>query len=322
MASSAKNARVNRTDELAKYVQLRVSSDDSSVKVLGGVIINGTLVQVLSEQGKFCEVQVKVGSNDIIGFVKKEHLDFGTVASGPEHNRAAIEKSSDSKLPVAIAARCDGRGDFVKLCLKLESESGIFGAGVQVAKASRRDGVANFVKLRPKADASSSFVGNDIPNGTKLGVLASHGDFTQVRHTQADGQVFDGFVKTNYIEFLPKADASSSFVGDDIPNGTKLGVLASHGDFTQVRHTQADGQVFDGFVKTEYLDFELSSKDAMEKFNVVKDSGSLEARWKCLKAYITAKQRENDDYHLQHVRPMDQLMSMKALETLKERAFE
>ena len=57
------------------------------------------------------------------------------------------------------------------------------------------------------------------------------------------------------------------------PTAPKLGVLASHGDFTQVRHKQADGQVVDGFVKTEYLDFELSSKDAMEKFNMIKDSG-------------------------------------------------
>jgi hypothetical protein len=41
-----------------------------------------------------------------------------------------------------------------------------------------------------------------------------------------------------------------------------------------------------------------------------------------LKAYIEAKQREVPDYHLQDVRPMEELMSMKALEKLKQRALE
>jgi hypothetical protein len=59
----------------------------------------------------------------------------------------------------------------------------------------------------------------------------------------------------------------------------------------------------------------------MIKFQEIKDTGSVDDRWKWLKAYIVAKQREVSDYHLQHVRPMEQLMSMKALETIKARAL-
>ena len=118
-------------------------------------------------------------------------------------------------------------------------------------------------------------------------------------------------------------NAASSFVdGLDISNGTKVALLEAGDDFTEVRYIDAGGREYKGFVKTQYLEMELSSEDARKRFDRIRETGSIEDRWKCLKAYIEAKQREVPDYHLQDVRPMEELMPMKALEKLKQRALE
>jgi hypothetical protein len=77
--SSTSQATVSRSDKLGTYVQLRASASDVSDWVLGGIIFNGSTVQVLSQQGVFCKVQVQVdASRTLVGFVKKQHLDFKT----------------------------------------------------------------------------------------------------------------------------------------------------------------------------------------------------------------------------------------------------
>ena len=231
MANSATQATVNnRTNG---YVRLRVSSMEESEWTLGGTILNGSTVQVLSQHDVFYKVQVQSDAETLVGFVKAHHLDFGTSVLG-----RSLPALRASNLPFAIAARLDEEVDFVAL------------------------------RLRP--------------------------------------------------------DVKSSFISDctRIPNGTKLWVLRSEGDFTEVLHRNIDGREFQGFVKTQYLDIDPhSSVYAMRKFQEIKDTGSVDDRWKCLKTYIEAKQREVSDYHLQHVRPMEQLMSMKALETIKARAL-
>jgi hypothetical protein len=231
MANSSTQATVN--NQTNGYVRLRVSSMEESEWTLGGTIVNGSTVQVLSQHNVFYKVQVQSDAATLVGFVKAHHLDFGTSVLG-----RSLPALRASNLPVAIAARLDNEVDFVAL------------------------------RLRP--DVCSSFISDctRIPNGTKLWVLRSEGDFTEVLHRHIDGREFQGFVKTQYLEIDPR-----------------------------------------------------SSVYAMIKFQEIKDTGSVDDRWKWLKAYIVAKQREVSDYHLQHVRPMEQLMSMKALETIKARAL-
>jgi hypothetical protein len=86
--------------------------------------------------------------------------------------------------------------------------------------------------------------------------------------------------------------------------------------------SDAEANGIEGFVETQSSETDISSGAAREKFQAIRESGSIEDRWKYLKAYIEAKQREVFDYHLQNVQPMEDLMSMKALESIKERALE
>jgi hypothetical protein len=230
MANSGTQATVN--NHTNGFVRLRVSPMEESEWTLGGIISNGSTVQVLSQHNVFCQVQVQSDAATLVGFVKAQHLNFGTSLLG-----RSIPALRLSNLPVATAARLDKE--------------------------------VEFVALRLKPDAASGFTPCPrIPNGTKLWVLRSEGDFTEVLHRHTDGREFQGFVKTQYLEIDPR-----------------------------------------------------SSVYAMIKFQEIKDTGSVDDRWKWLKAYIEAKQREVSDYHLQHVRPMEQLMSMKALETIKSRAL-
>jgi hypothetical protein len=262
MASSTTQATVSRSDKLGTFVQLRASASEVSDFVPGGIILNGSSVQVLSEQGVFCKVQYVDASKTLVGFVKKQHLNFGI---------PAIQARMPSPPPVQQPPVRGGGG------------AGGGGAGARrppavaesrasklpKATVARQDGGAAFVKLRQHPNVASSFVD-----------------------------------------------------GPDIPNGTKVAILKSGDDFTEVQYIDAGGREYKGFVKTQYLEMELSSKEAEAIFNRTRVSGSIEDRWKWLKAYIEAKQREVPDYHLQDVRPMEELMSMKALEKLKQRALE
>ena len=76
MASSTTQATVSRSDKLGTYVQLRAGASEVSDFVPGGIIFNGSSVQVLFEQGVFCKVQYVDASKTLVGFVKKQHLDF------------------------------------------------------------------------------------------------------------------------------------------------------------------------------------------------------------------------------------------------------
>jgi hypothetical protein len=208
-------------------------------------VFNDTSVEVLTQQGIYCEVRVP--SKDLVGYVKKQHLDFVAAPPNPSPpNPAPVNPSPPNPAPV----------------LKPSARK------LPVATAARRDGTADFIILRLKPDVKSDFIG-------------------------------------------PR-----------IPNGSKLEIAGNEGDFTRVRLSQENGQAIEGFVKTQYLEIELSSEEARKKFDRINASGSLDERWKCLKAYIEAKQREVADYHLQNLVPMEKLMSMKALEAVKERAFE
>jgi len=257
MASSTTQATVSRSDKLGTFVQLRASASEVSDFVHGGVIFNGSTVQVLSEQGVFCKVQFSDASKSqtLVGFVKKQHLNFGIPAiqarmpSPPPVPKPPSPPFQDPHRPPVVAPAPASK--------------------LPNATVARKDGGAAFVKLRLHPTAASSFV--------------------------------DGL---------------------DIPNGTKVAILESGDDFTEVQYIDGGGRGYKGFVKTQYLEMELSSKDYVNMFNKIRESGSIEDRWKCLKAYIEAKQREVPDYHLQDVRPMEELMSMKALEKLKQRALE
>jgi hypothetical protein len=262
MASSTTQATVSRSDKLGTYVQLRASASEVSDFVPGGIIFNGSTVQVLSEQGVFCKVQVQVdASRTLVGFVKKQHLDFGIPA-----NQARMPSPPPAQQPADGGGR-EGGGAAGARRPPAVAESRA--SKLSKATVARNDGGAVFVKLRLHPTAASSFVD-----------------------------------------------------GPDIPNGTKVAVLKSGDDFTEVQSIDAGGREYKGFVKTQYLEMELSSEDARKRFDRIRESGSIEDRWKCLKAYIEAKQREVPDYHLQDVRPMEELMSMKALEKLKQRALE
>ena len=258
MANSITQATVSRSDTLGTYVQLRASASEVSDFVPGGIIFNGSTVQVLSEQGVFCKVQVQVdASKTLVGFVKKQHLDFKNPAIKPrmpspppvQPPKPPSPPFQEPHRPPAVAPAP--------------------ASNLSKATVARQDGGAAFVKLRLHPTAASSFVDNL-----------------------------------------------------DIPNGTKVAILESGDDFTEVQYIDAGGREYKGFVKTQYLEMELSSEDARKRFDRIRVSGSIEDRWTCLKAYIEAKQREVPDYHLQDVRPMEELMSMKALEKLKQRALE
>ena len=267
MASSTTQATVSRSDKLGTYVQLRASASEVSDFVPGGIIFNGSSVRVLSEQGVFCKVQYVDASKTLVGFVKKQHLDF---------KNPAIQARMPS--PPAVQQPPVGGG----------GGGGGGGAAAAAAEARRPPAV-------PPAPASK------LPKAT---VARNDG-----------GAVF--------VKLRLQPNAASSFVDcPDVPNGTKLAILKSGDDFTEVQYIDADGREYRGFVKTQYLEMELSSEDARKRFDRIRESGSIEDRWKCLKAYIEAKQREVPDYHLQDVRPMEELMSMKALEKLKQRALE
>jgi hypothetical protein len=266
MASSTTQATVRRSDNLGTFVQLRASASEVSDFVHGGVISNGSTVQVLSEQGVFCKVQVKVdASTTLVGFVKKEHLNFPAI----EDRKPSPPRVQQP--PVGGVGLGGGRGG-VAAAAEAQRPPAVAAARVSnlsKATVARKDGGAAFVKLRLLPNAAASFV--------------------------------DGL---------------------DIPNGTKVAILELGDDFTDVQYIDGGGRGYKGFVKTQYLEMELSSKDYVNMFNKIRESGSIEDRWKCLKAYIEAKQREVPDYHLQDVRPMEELMSMKALEKLKQRALE
>jgi hypothetical protein len=265
MASATTQATVSRSDKLGTYVQLRASASEVSDFVPGGIIFNGSTVQVLSEQGVFCKVQYVDASKTLVGFVKKQHLNFGI---------PAIQARMPSPPPVQqpLVGGVGPRGGGVAAAAEAQRPPAVAPApasNLSKATVARNDGGAAFVKLRLHPNAASSFVD-----------------------------------------------------GPDIPNGTRVAILKSGDDFTEVQFIDAGGREYKGFVKTQYLEMELSSEDARKKFDMIRESGSIEDRWKCLKAYIEAKQREVPDYHLQDVRPMEELMSMKALEKLKQRALE
>jgi len=266
MASSTTQATVSRSDTLGTFVQLRSSASEVSDFVHGGVISNGSTVQVLSEQGVFCKVQYGDASKTLVGFVKKQHLDFKNPAIQPtKPSPPPVQKP-----PVGGVGLGGGRGGGGAAgAHRPPAVAAARSSKVPKATVAREDGGAAFVKLRLHPNAASSFV--------------------------------DGL---------------------DIPNGTKVAILDSGDDFTEVQYIDGGGRGYKGFVKTQYLEMELSSKDYVNMFNKIRESGSIEDRWKCLQAYIEAKQREIPDYHLQDVRPMEELMSMKALEKLKQRALE
>jgi hypothetical protein len=210
MASSTTQATVKRSDNFGNFVQLRSSASDGSDYVPGsGLIFNGTTVQVLSEQGAFCKVQVQVdASRTLVGFIKKQHLDFKIPAIQPR----VPSPPSVQQLLVGGGGGGEGGG---------EKGGGVGGGGgggerggarrspadaaaclskLPKATVAREDGGAAFVKLRQHPDAASSFVGPDIPNGSDVAIVEASGAFTKVRFVTESGQSFEGYVKTSYLK--------------------------------------------------------------------------------------------------------------------------
>jgi hypothetical protein len=172
------------------------------------------------------------------------------------------------------------------------------------AIVKRSDAFGTYVQLRVGATETSEFVnGGVIFNGKRVQVIFTVGSFCQVRvQSDCGTETLVGFVKKEHLVFESPAEA------EKIP-GTHV-------------MSDAEANGIEGFVETQSSETDMSSEAAREKFQALRETGSIEDRWKYLKAYIEAKQREVFDYHLQNVQPMEDLMSMKALEPIKERALE
>jgi hypothetical protein len=201
MASSTTQATVKRSDNFGNFVQLRSSASDGSDYVPGGgLIFNGTTVQVLSEQGAFCKVQVQVdASRTLVGFIKKQHLDFKIPAIQPR------VPSPPAVQQLLIGGGGGGGGGGGEGGERGGARRSPADAAARVSKlpkatVAREDGGAAFVKLRQHPDAASSFVGPDIPNGSDVAIVEAGGAFTKVRFVSESGQSFEGYVKTPYLK--------------------------------------------------------------------------------------------------------------------------
>jgi hypothetical protein len=190
------------------------------------------------------------------------------------------------------------------------------------ATVKRSDAFGKYVQLRVSATETSEFIhGGVVFNGKPVQVVFSQGSFCKVR-VQSDSETLVGFVKKEHLVFETGVERGEGRSGG---KGGEGGVRDVRGGGVARRGGgggEGAPEEIEGFVETQCSEIEMSSKAAREKFQAIRETGSIEDRWKYLKAYIEAKQREVSDYHLQNVRPMEELMSMKAIESIKERALE